>query len=120
MAHFAKIGFNNIVEKVEVVNNDVITQNGIEIEQLGIDFLNNLYGTNDVWVQTSYNKSFRYNFASIGDTYNLDKDAFIPVKPFESWILNTENYQWEAPIPYPNDGKKYFWREYIQQWVERS
>lgn len=116
MAHFAKIGFNNIVEQVVVVNNDVITQDGVENEQLGVDFLNNLYGTKDIWIQTSYNASFRYNFAVIGGTYNLDNDAFIHPKPYNSWTLNTSNYQWEPPVAKPDDGNTYRWNESTQQW----
>ena len=74
MAHFCKLGIGNIVEKVNVVNNEVIIDsNGNEQEQLGVDFLNNLYGTRDVWKQTSYNGSFRKNFAGVGYKYDLER-----------------------------------------------
>lgn len=119
MAHFAKIGFNNIVEEVIVVNNDVITQDGVENEQLGIDFLKGLHGEDTTWVQTSFNGSFRHNFASIGGLYSLDFDAFIDPKPYDSWILNTDNYQWKAPVDYPTDGDHYTWNEITQQWSSR-
>ena len=121
MAHFAKLGVGNVVERVEVVSNDVATN-----EQTGIDFLNNLYKTNDVWKQTSYNTSggvhllggtpFRKNYAGIGFKYNERLDAFIPPQVFPSWILNEETCQWEAPIAKPDDGEKYDWNESTQQW----
>ena len=116
MAHFAKLGKGNKVEQVVVVNNDVITDsNKQEQEQLGIDFLNNMYGTNDIWKQTSYNSSFRKNFASIGFTYNQYKDAFIDSKPFNSWKLNETTCLWESPIVKP-DGN-YVWNELHRSWV---
>ena len=119
MAHFCKLGVGNIVEQVVVVNNEVITDNdGNEQEQLGIDFLNNLYGTWDVWKQTSYNNNFRKNFAGIGFKYDQTRDAFIPPKPYNSWILNEDTCLWEAPIPYPEDNKNYNWNETNQTWVE--
>ena len=113
MAHFAKLKVGNIVETVVVVHNDVATS-----EQVGIDFLNNLYGTRDVWVQTSYNGNFRKNFAGIGFKYDQTRDAFIPPKPYNSWILNEDTCLWEAPIPYPEDNKNYNWNETNQTWVE--
>ena len=119
MAHFCKLGVGNIVEQVVVVNNEVITDNdGNEQEQLGIDFLNNLYGTRDVWKQTSYNNNFRKNFAGIGFKYDQTRDAFIPPKPYNSWILNEDTCLWEAPIPYPEDNKNYNWNETNQTWDE--
>ena len=119
MAHFAKLGVGNIVEEVHVVKNEIITDNtGNEKEQLGVDFLNNLYGTRDVWKQTSYNGNFRKNYAGIGFKYDQTRDAFIPPKPFNSWTLNEETCLWEAPIAYPDDGKFYNWNEENQTWDE--
>ena len=125
MAHFAKLGTGNIVTAVHVVSNDVATT-----EQAGVDFLNDLYKTRDVWKQTSYNTKggvhllgetpFRKNYASIGYTYNQTKDAFIPPKPFDSWILNEDTCLWEAPVAYPSDGKEYEWNESSTSWVESS
>jgi hypothetical protein len=83
MAHFAKLGVGNIVEQVVVVSNDIATT-----EQAGVDFLNNLYKTRDVWKQTSYNNNIRKNYAGIGFKYDQTRDAFIAPKPFNSWILN--------------------------------
>ena len=111
MAHFAKLGTGNIIERVEVVSNDIATT-----EQAGVDFLNNLYGTRDVWKQTSYNNNIRKNFASIGFKYDQTRDAFIPPKPFDSWTLNETTCLWEAPIPYPTDGQRYTWNETNQTW----
>ena len=77
MAHFAKLDNNNVVLAVHVVSNDVITINGEESEQVGIEFLSALHGHNN-WKQTSYNKTFRQNYASIGYVYNEELDAFVP------------------------------------------
>ena len=121
MAHFAKLGVGNIIEKVEVISNDVATT-----EQAGVDFLNNLYGTNDVWKQTSYNTyggehklggtAFRKNYGGIGFKYDQTRDAFIPPKPFNSWTLNETTCLWEAPVAYPTDGQRYTWNETNQTW----
>ena len=117
MAHFAKLDINNFVLEVHVVVNDVITINGIENEQKGIDFLSNLLGYN-LWRQTSYNANFRKNYAGIGYYYDSIRDAFIPPKPFPSWTLNEQSCLWQSPIPYPNDGKMYQWNEEIGNWEE--
>jgi hypothetical protein len=124
MAHFAKLGIGNIVEKVEVVSNDIATN-----EQAGVNFLNNLYNTSDTWFQTSYNTiggvhlldgtPFRKNYAGIGFTYDEDKDAFIPPQPYTSWTLNETTCQWEAPVAYPDDGKRYEWNETNENWQLR-
>ena len=111
MAHFAKLGTGNIVEKVEVVSNDIATT-----EQAGADFLNNLYGTRDVWKQTSYNGNIRKNYAGIGFKYDQTRDAFIAPKPFSSLTLNETNCLWEAPVAYPSDGQYYKWNEQNQTW----
>ena len=111
MAHFAKLGTGNIIEKVEVVSNDIATN-----EQAGVDFINNLYGTRDTWKQTSYNGNIRKNFAGIGYTYDQTRDAFIPPKPFTSWTLDEDTCLWEAPVAYPDDGQMYQWNETDQQW----
>jgi hypothetical protein len=121
MAHFAKLKVGNIVERVEVVSNDIATT-----EQAGVDFLNNLYATNDVWKQTSYNTlggehltggtPFRKNYGGIGFKYDQTKDAFIPPKPFNSWTLNEDTCLWEAPVAKPTDGQRYSWNETNQTW----
>ena len=111
MAHFAKLGTGNIVEKVEVVSNDIATN-----EQAGVDFLNNLYGTRDVWKQTSYNGNIRKNYAGVGFTYNETLDAFIPPCDYQGWKFNQELCKWEVPVPYPSDGKQYYWNNIICNW----
>ncbi len=126
MAHFAKLGVGNIIEQVIVVHNSVLTDsNEIEQEKLGVDFINNLYNTRDVWKQTSYNGKFRKNFASIGYTYDQQRDAFIPPKIYNSWILNEDTCKWEAPIPSPASYKneedklvQFRWNENILNWEE--
>ena len=116
MAHFAKIGLNNKVIAVHSVHNDVLKDsNGVEQEVNGINFLTDLHGW-AIWVQTSYNKNFRKNFAGIGYTYDEDRDAFIPKKPFNSWILNEDTCLWNAPVSYPQDNNRYTWNEQNQSW----
>lgn len=118
MAHFAQIDENNIVQQVLVVVNEVITdQNGNESEQLGIEFLKGLYGGHTEWVQTSYNSTFRKNYASSGYTYDGERDAFIQPKPWNSWILNEETCRWDPPIAIPDPTKIYVWDEDNVQWV---
>ena len=117
MAHFAKIGLNNKVIEVLSVNNEVLKDsNGVEQESIGIDFLTKLTGW-AIWKQTSYNNNIRKNYASIGYTYDEDRDAFIPKKPFNSWILNEQTCLWEAPVAYPTDGKIYNWDELTKNWI---
>jgi len=111
MAHFAKLGVGNIILKVEVVSNDIALT-----EQAGVDFLNNLYNSRDVWKHTSYNGNIRKNFAGVGYSYDQTRDAFIAPKPFASWILNEDTCQWEAPVAYPEDDNEYTWNESIVNW----
>jgi hypothetical protein len=108
MAHFAEIDENNIVLRVLVTNNDFPNE--------GYNWLiENLGGT---WIKTSYNANIRKNFAGIGYTYDEGRDAFIPPKPYESWTLDEDTCQWQAPQPYPNDGKIYQWDESNTTWKE--
>ncbi len=110
MAHFAILDESNIVTRVEVINNAVLLDgDGVEQEQLGIDFLTELYGVGN-YKQTSYNKKIRKNYAGVGYTYDAVKDKFIKSKPFASWSLD-ENDDWKAPITHPDDDKDYYWNE---------
>lgn len=119
MAHFAELDENNIVLRVIVVNNSVITdENGKEDEAIGIAFCKDLLGAETNWVQCSYNSSFRYNYPGKYYTYDAIKDAFYAPKPYNSWVLNQKNFTWEAPIPYPKDGKNYYWNENRREWEE--
>ena len=118
MAHFAKLGVGNIIEQVVVVSNDIATT-----EQAGVEFLQNLYKDRAVWKQTSYNANIRKNFAGIDYKYDQTRDAFIPPKPFNSWVLNETTCLWEAPIPMPEltqeqiDNNNYYrWNETNQTW----
>ena len=113
MANFALIK-ESIVIAVIVIDNEVITNNGIEVEQLGVDFINslNIDYDFDTIKQTSYNSNFRNIYAGIGFTYNSVNDVFIAPKPYEDWIL--VNNKWEALIPYPSDDKMYSWNN--NQW----
>lgn len=119
MAHFAELDNNNLVIRVIAVhNNELIAPGGEESELLGIDFCKNHYGQHTKWIQTSYNKNFRKNFAGAGFKYDSNRDAFIPPKPFNSWVLNEETCIWEATLPYPDDGKNYIWNETALSWEE--
>jgi hypothetical protein len=111
MAHFVKLGKGNIVERVEVVSNDIATT-----EQAGIEFLQNLYNDRATWKQTSYNGNIRRNFAGIGWKYDQTIDAFISPQPYPSWTLNETTCVWEAPVAYPTDGQRYTWNETNQTW----
>jgi hypothetical protein len=108
MAHFAELDENNIVLQVLVTDNDFPNE--------GYDWLVETFGGR--WIQTSYNATIRKHFAGIGFSYDETRDAFIPPKPFESWLLNEETCNWEAPKPYPTDGKLYNWDEESQEWIE--
>lgn len=117
MAHFAQLDENNVVLQVIVVSNDAIENKQFpESENDGILFCQSLFGANTLWKQTSYSASFRKNYAGVSYTYNIDLDAFVSPKPFESWILNTETIKWEAPVPYPSDGGEYLWNEDNLAW----
>jgi hypothetical protein len=110
MAHFAKVE-NGVVTQVIVAEQDVIDSG--------------LFGTG--WVQTSYNtyggqhpegRPLRKNFAGVGYTYDSEKDAFIPPKPYASWVLNEDTCLWDAPVPMPTDKKLYVWDEATTAWTE--
>ena len=114
MSHFAQIDSNNIVTQVLVIEQDVIDTG--------------LFGEPSSFVQTSYNTHggvhslngtpLRKNYAGIGYTYDEERDAFIPPKPFNSWVLNEDSCLWEAPTPMPTDDKRYVWDEDTTSWVE--
>ncbi len=124
MAHFAQLDENNIVTQVIVVDNKDITDphTGQEDEILGIAFCKKLFGGR--WIQTSYNNKIRVRYAGIGYSYNSTLDAFVPPKPFESWILNNETANWESPIGSAPEltteelsaGSTYHWDEENMQW----
>ena len=126
MASFAKIGLNSkVIQVVSVHNNELKDSNGVEQENIGIQFLESTTGWS-IWKQTSYNTyagehklggtPLRKNHASIGMTYDENRDAFIPKKLYNSWTLNETTCRWEAPVAYPTDGQTYEWNEENQQW----
>lgn len=122
MAHFAKLDANNVVTQVIVVGNkDTADASGVEKEHIGAAFCERLFG--GTWKQTSYNGNKRKNYAGIGYTYDAGRDAFIPPKPFNSWVLNEETCQWKAPVDMPADArtgeppKTYSWDEATTSWV---
>ena len=125
MASFAKIGLNNkVIEVLSVHNNELKDANGVEQENIGIDFLTKLTGW-AIWKQTSYNGNIRKNFAGIGHTYDEDRDAFISPKPtqYPSWVLNETTCQWEPPIEKPSGEtpeNRYIWNEENQTWDQKS
>ena len=119
MAHFAKLNETNKVLRVEVVANAVITDDdGIEQEQLGIDFLTGLNNGVGWYKQTSYNGTIRKNFAGRDYVYDTIRDAFIAPQPFPSWTLDETTCKWIAPVAYPTDGKIYTWNEDTTNWTE--
>ena len=126
MASFAKIGLNGkVIEVLSLVNEVLHDSNGVEQESIGIDFLTKLTGW-AIWKQTSYNTvggvhslggtPFRKNHAGIGYTYDENRDAFIPPKPFNSWLLNESTCNWEAPITRPEGNNDYYWNESTLTW----
>jgi hypothetical protein len=115
MAYFAKLGIGNKVLTVHSVEDSIATT-----EQAGIDFLNNLYKTDNVWKQTYIDGSQRKNYAGIGFKYDTGRDAFIPIKPFSSWVLNESTCKWDAPVAKPESesGATYEWNESTKSWDE--
>ena len=118
MAHFAELDENNTVIRVIVVhNNELLDENGNESEQKGINFCIAHYGS--TWIQTSYNRNFRKNYAGIGYTYDPVADHFFAPQPYPSWTLDADA-KWNAPTPMPvEEGKFFAWDEPTLSWVER-
>ena len=127
MAHFAEIdSLKKIIRVLVVDNKDTQDADGNEVESIGAKYLHDGFG--GTWVKTSYNTQggvhklggtpFRKNYAGIGYTYDETRDAFIPKQPFNSWTLNEDTCQWEAPSAKPDDGKLYNWNEETTSWEE--
>ena len=119
MAHFAELDENSIVLRVIVISNDdLLDENGVEQEALGLAVCRNIFGPETNWVQTSYNHTFRRKYAGIGDKFDAEANLFYnPIAPFPSWTLDSE-FNWNPPTPYPTDGKIYEWNEETLTWVE--
>ena len=117
MAHFAKLDDNNVVLEVHCVHNNELMVDGVESEAKGVEFLVSWSGGYTNWKQTSYNCTMRKNYAGVGYTYDPDRDAFIPPRPFTSWLLDEQTCQWNPPVSYPNDGNPYAWDESTLTWT---
>jgi hypothetical protein len=117
MAHFAQLDENNVVTQVIVVANDELLLDGVESEVKGIIFCKSLFGNDTKWVQTSYNATFRKNYAGIGFTYDPIANHFFAPKPYASWVLDSDA-QWVAPVAMPTDEKTYTWNEETLNWIE--
>ena len=121
MAHFAKIENGVVTQVIVVANKDTADASGVEKEHIGAAFCEKLFGGE--WKQTSYNGNMRKNYAGIGYTYNAGIDAFVPPKPFASWVLDNDTAQWNAPVAMPADAgtgeppKRYTWDEPTTSWV---
>ena len=127
MAHFAQLDENNVVLQVIVVNNsELLDENGQESEERGVAFCKSLFGVNTLWVQTSYNGTFRGSFAGQGFVHVPESDVFIEPSPGASWTLQKTPAKWVPPVPYPEDAifhlnwalpLNYSWDEDNQSWV---
>ena len=126
MAHFAEIDNNNIVQRILVVSNSNASN-----EAAGIAFCKALLGSDTNWVQTSYNDNIRHRFAAIGMKYDATNDVFYKQQPYASWTLNTSTWEWEAPVPEPDDAGfddednptqlvQYTWDEDTRAWTNRT
>ena len=122
MAHFAKLNSSNEVVHVSVVDNWNVTDgSGTEQEAIGVAYLESVHGVDPdyTWKQTSYNNNIRKNYAGIGYSYDAGRDAFIPPKPYASWVLNETTCLWGAPTPMPvEEGKAFVWDEPTTSWIE--
>jgi len=99
MAHYAQIDENNIVTQVIVVaNEDIQDANGNEVESIGVAFCQKLLGAETNWKQTSYNNNIRVRYAGIGYKFSEELNAFIPPKPWPSFVLNEETADWVSPL----------------------
>lgn len=121
MASFVQLNQNNeVIFGVAVSNSDILDENGNESEEIGIKFLRSIFGEDTIWKQTSYNKRIRKNYAGTGYTYDESRDAFIPPKPYENWILNEETCLWEPPIPEPQLTEEQKENNYVYEWYQET
>lgn len=116
MAHFAKLENNVVTQVIVVSDGDCNNLEFPDSEPVGQKFISDI-GLSGNWLQTSYNKKFRKHFAGAGYVYDSSIDAFLPPKPFSSWILDTNSYLWVPPVPYPAGNDIYSWNENNKSWV---
>ena len=122
MAHYAILNTDNIVTEVITGLDEEIIQTDLDGTQVGgsSEDWETFYGNirNQTCKRTSYNGNYRKNFAGIGFSYDSERDAFIPPKPYSKWILNEDTCNWESPVEYPSDGKIYIWNDNKGEWEE--
>ena len=122
MAHYALLNGNTVVQVITGVD-ETVTQTDTDGTVVG--------GSSEAWEsfyagrfpghtckRTSYNGKIRKNYAGIGYTFDADRDAFIPPKPYPSWLLDEETCRWNPPTPMPTDDKRYVWNENKREWEE--
>lgn len=119
MAHFAQLDDTQVVQVIVVHNNELLDVNGVESEEKGIAFCKSIFGEHTTWKQTSYNNNFRKNFAGKGFSYCFLRNAFIPVRPYPSWLLDENTCQWVPPVAPPTENPNlYVWDEITTNWVK--
>jgi len=117
MAHFAQVEDTIVKQVIVISDNDAPDPAPEHSEPMGQAFIRDVLGLDGEWIQTSYNSKFRAHYAGIGFTWDAENQVFYAPQPYPSWHLDA-NWNWEAPVPYPNDGKEYYWDEEKQEWVE--
>ena len=110
MAHYAFLDLDNVVTEVITGIDETELIEGLDPETWYGNF------RNQVCKRTSYNGNYRKNYAGIGYKYDEERDAFIPPKPFNKWVLNEDTCRWESPVPYPDDDKRYVWNDNKSEW----
>ena len=120
MAYYAFLNSNNIVTEVITGVDEEVVQTDLDGTQVGgsSEAWEIFYGNfrNQICKRTSYNGNYRKNYAGIGYKYDQERDAFIPPKPFNKWVLNEDTCRWESPVPYPNNDKRYVWNDNKSEW----
>ena len=120
MAYFAQLDDSNtVVQVISISNTDAPDPAPSNSEPLGQAFIASL-GLTGRWLQTSYNGTFRKNYAGISYLYDEQRDAFIPPQPYPSWLLDEATCLWQPPVPHPDDGGMYLWNEELQQWEQAN
>lgn len=115
MPYYAQIDDSGLVIRVvSIAESNALDENGQEDEAIGAEFVRRVVG-DGLWIRTSYNGRIRKQYAGPGFTYNSEHDVFIAPSPFPSWVLD-DQFDWQAPVPYPTDGRHYYWDEESLSW----
>lgn len=117
MAHFAELNADNIVQRIVVVANAVLDNDGVETESQGVTHLQSLYGADTQWKQCSYNGTTRFRFPSPGMFYDASKDGFYTPQPHDNWVWDDTSKCYVPPVAYPTDGNAYHWDQEGNQWT---